>query len=78
MKKQYLLIPLGFALIVVGGYIMSEPLQKVVPRQLSWMEEQNVLLLSTDYPIGVGLASVGVSLIISVIVWKHKSSQRKT
>ena len=77
MQKHYFLIPVGIVLMVVGQYIVYYSLIDVIPRKLSWMEQQN-LLLSTDYPFGTGLFAVGVTcIIIFVVIWKRKSSQKK-
>jgi hypothetical protein len=77
MKKQYLLIPVGFVLFVIGGYIMSYSVKDEYFLGRSWMESQNTLL-TTDYHIGLGLFSLGFTCFLLIFIWKRKSSQEKS
>jgi len=43
---------------------------------LMGMETTNKLM-STDYPIGIGLIALGVTCIGVIIKWKYKSSNKK-
>ena len=76
MQKQFLLIPCGIVLIIIGFYIASYSLNDVDIEGRSLTEQRNVLI-STDYPIGVGFVALGITCIGTVIIWKYKSSNKK-
>ncbi|PIN84005.1 MAG: hypothetical protein COV65_02070 [Nitrosopumilales archaeon CG11_big_fil_rev_8_21_14_0_20_33_24] len=77
MQKQYLLIPVGVVLMVIGGYIISYSAKPEYFLGRSWMEAQNALL-STDYNIGLMLLSLGFTCFLIIIMWKRKLSQEKS
>ena len=76
MQKQYFLIPVGIALIAIGSYIISYSVKPEYFLGRSWMESQNALW-ETDYHIGLGVLSLGLTCFLMIVVWKRKSSNEK-
>lgn len=75
-QKQYLLIPLGIALFAIGMYISNVALDSIDPSGLSEMEFQNKVM-SSDYPLGIGITALGATCFGIAWLWNYISSKQK-